>query len=1199
MIWLRFVDDNEATPLWPSPSVLPDWARRFVDTAYSPTGNYFPGAVSGYFYENSYGRYHVIGDVYYVTLDESEQYFHQIAASQGAGAARSAIEIEAFNKLDAAPFNVDFRRYDNWIANNQNTPFGNTPGHDNVLDMCWFMTRNLRDDAYAPGSRFGIGWATLDCSSLTKDGILIKGSDYFFPASGIGMFAAHAYRTLNSSTATDDSYPLVNHVAHEMTHYFFGYDHFAQGQPFLSSTRANALMGPYAGGWRGHYSGYEKWRLRWLLPTVIGADTDVNLYELGSTMDSTKTKLIKIPISGSTQYYLIEYRGWSSAYEFRRVQFSAAPGMLKPGILAYLIIQEEDYLTHTKCFMPNADGMFRYNLRFDGGALCSQPDDVIERAPSDNLKGYHETGDIFISGRSTTCSYDIQGAPIDESWYASYNPYPTNPFGGGPVLHPTNYLNSTTQGSDLQGDSLDLFQTGDVITPWSNPGSHLWAGGNAVADSFLQTSLGIEIGQFQQGSGFKWYNISVKLSIAQSLSPSKPQDLQAAFNPSNQAVASWTANQEPDVTTGGGYDLYRAVYWGSASTYTKLNGTLLTTPTFTDSPPSPAGAPSGVDVWYRYQVKAKDSQGKYSVPSEDFWLYGGKTVSGTISTTTWDGMYLVIGDVTLPSGQVLTIQPGATIKFDASKSLSCNGRLVAQGTSSLPIKLTSIGSNWSGTYLGGAGANNSTLSYVNISNVLTYGGSVLNVYNATGTTITHCGITNSGNYSTTGMYFTNAGSPEIAYNTISGCGSYGIQYYNTGGYLYANGIDWNTSGGVNLSYSSPSFGKPGFPAYNGNNTIQGGVYGIYAANNSYPYVGSYGNSYYGYNNLVGGATARVFATGGCNVMAENNWWGSPYPNSGWFQAVNNSTIDWNPYLYGQIGPLRRVAAVKHPDSMTASPLVQTLPDTLPTLRKAWELLAMGDAKQAGTLFLGVVRSSPSEMEAMEAMAGIQQAFAVTMEPTLLLWVQGSEKAPKLPEAFRRLVLGRMFLAQGKLAEAGRVFEDLAATNSATSSFGKAALLDLFGSNLSQVSREEEAASALAGLTTALGTMDPDVRQAQWVWGLIHGTRPDAPNSPEVKKITTASVPLQTNLWANFPNPFNPSTTIRFSIADGGRVRLRIFDVLGRDLATPVDAFYGAGVYDLSWNAQSAASGVYFAQLEVTDALGKLVYSRTNKLLLSK
>jgi hypothetical protein len=65
---------------------------------------------------------------------------------------------------------------------------------------------------------------------------------------------------------------------------------------------------------------------------------------------------------------------------------------------------------------------------------------------------------------------------------------------------------------------------------------------------------------------------------------------------------------------------------------------------------------------------------------------------------------------------------------------------------------------------------------------------------------------------------------------------------------------------------------------------------------------------------------------------------------------------------------------------------------------------------------------------------------------------------------------------------------------------------------------------------------------------------------------------------NYPNPFNPSTRISFTIPRKGNVKLRVFDVLGREVANLVDGFYEVGKYEVTFDASKLSSGVYFYNL---------------------
>jgi len=68
------------------------------------------------------------------------------------------------------------------------------------------------------------------------------------------------------------------------------------------------------------------------------------------------------------------------------------------------------------------------------------------------------------------------------------------------------------------------------------------------------------------------------------------------------------------------------------------------------------------------------------------------------------------------------------------------------------------------------------------------------------------------------------------------------------------------------------------------------------------------------------------------------------------------------------------------------------------------------------------------------------------------------------------------------------------------------------------------------------------------------------------------------LSQNYPNPFNPSTNIRYQIPDAGLVTLRVYDLLGREVATLVDEYTDAGRYEIEFDASKLSSGIYFYQL---------------------
>lgn len=102
-----------------------------------------------------------------------------------------------------------------------------------------------------------------------------------------------------------------------------------------------------------------------------------------------------------------------------------------------------------------------------------------------------------------------------------------------------------------------------------------------------------------------------------------------------------------------------------------------------------------------------------------------------------------------------------------------------------------------------------------------------------------------------------------------------------------------------------------------------------------------------------------------------------------------------------------------------------------------------------------------------------------------------------------------------------------------------------------------------------------------------------PESLEATSLSDASVPTDYALSANYPNPFNPSTEIRFALPEAAQVSLVVYDVTGREVATLVDQPMGAGEHSTMWNASSLPSGTYLYRLTAGD------FTQTKSMILMK
>jgi flagellar hook assembly protein FlgD len=81
--------------------------------------------------------------------------------------------------------------------------------------------------------------------------------------------------------------------------------------------------------------------------------------------------------------------------------------------------------------------------------------------------------------------------------------------------------------------------------------------------------------------------------------------------------------------------------------------------------------------------------------------------------------------------------------------------------------------------------------------------------------------------------------------------------------------------------------------------------------------------------------------------------------------------------------------------------------------------------------------------------------------------------------------------------------------------------------------------------------------------------------------------------SNYPNPFNPTTTITYSLPKKSFVKLSIYDLLGREITTLVNEETHSGTHQVTWNAQNVPSGIYFYNITPGN------YSKTNKMIFLK
>lgn len=200
-------------------------------------------------------------------------------------------------------------------------------------------------------------------------------------------------------------------------------------------------------------------------------------------------------------------------------------------------------------------------------------------------------------------------------------------------------------------------------------------------------------------------------------------------------------------------------------------------------------------------------------------------------------------------------------------------------------------------------------------------------------------------------------------------------------------------------------------------------------------------------------------------------------------------------------------------------------------------------------------------------------------------VEYFKSLPKQAARAHKLLLANLYLREGNTQAAKNVNNDIIAANPKTS-LAERAKLNNFYIALYNDNDPQTASSILndieqsSSLSTTMEISDAEHSLAVYV-GPKTGTMPRASfkrSANSSQDLTTSDLQEQSGLLENYPNPFNPSTTIRYQLPKPGMVSVKVYDVLGQEVATLVNSYQESGTHTVNFNGDHLASGIYFYRL---------------------
>ncbi|MEO0293381.1 MAG: C25 family cysteine peptidase [candidate division WOR-3 bacterium] len=656
-----------------------------------------------------------------------------------------------------------------------------------------------------------------------------------------------------------------------------------------------------------------------------------------------------------------------------------------------------------------------------------------------------------------------------------------------------------------------------------------------------------------------------------------------------------------------------------------------------------------VYVWDTKGIGKRDWSMFHYDPQHTGWYE--MIISGTIpGNTTLSGRCRVAETVTIPCGATLTIKPCATIAFAPGKSLIVEGILNANATNFSKITFTSTEAkkrgSWGSIVFSGSGANGSILNHVNVRY-----GTQIQILNSSNITIQNSIIKDMIN----GVYAYNS-SGSILNNTIKNVRDHGINlnlstftcnqnviiktsnfaYYHTGfGILYGGGSSgtvWqNDIRGMNQGIgaiwgSSPaSLGSYSIPR---NNRVTDCLKGLVVYRESYPVFGTPPLSKYMWNSIYGNtinvSVGTSYPTYSSGLLAYGNWWGSNPPNTYLFEVGPNSWFYYNPTCTsdpwadiplpsGEMGSDVTLITQENAKLYSLSESNGVIPTHLEpngvnivdgelslqtdklsgvSLYSTVELRLQNKYRETKDFLISYLAEHP------ENQAAYVELYNCYSPETVDALIEYFSSLPKEAAKEHKLLLSYLYIKQGQIDMAKKINSKIIGENPNTELAARAKINNFYIA----LHNENDFNGATKILNEVLNNPELlneiDLSLAQEVietYAMTYGK--------EIPlftiKVENPNIPEEFGLSQNHQTLFGLTTIVKYQLKTPSHVTLKVYDILGREVANLVDGVKEAGYHSVIFDGSKLTNGVYFIRFVAKSQEEPKEFIQVRKVVLSR